>query len=111
MQLKDVRPSKDNELKIFSMNVRALYKNIHHFNENAAKFGNFDVICLNETNCDPDKLPNGIDDIKIDGFYQPMVQLPTRKSLKGGGLAVYINKNLCEPEDCVVMELGNTLTL
>ena len=34
-QLKNIRPSKGNELKILSMNVRALYKNIHHFNDNA----------------------------------------------------------------------------
>ena len=56
------------------------------------------MLCICETNCNVDKLPNGINDILIDGFYEPIVQAPVRKSGRGGGLAIYINKRVCCPD-------------
>ena len=37
-------------------------------------------------------MPIGKTDIELDGFYEPFVQDPIRKSGKGGGLAFYVNK-------------------
>ncbi len=54
------------------------------------------MLCLNETNCCFDRLPNGIDDILLDGFHEPLIQAPIRKSGRGGGLVMYINKRVCE---------------
>ena len=36
--------------------------------------------------------------IIIYGFHEPFVQNPCRKSGKGGGLAIYINKRVCDFE-------------
>ena len=30
-------------------------------------------------------------DIVLDGFYEPIMQDPLRKTGKGGGLAIYVN--------------------
>ena len=92
-----VKPPKTNELKIFSSNIRNLIKKIPDLRENIAIYDNFDIIALNETNLIFDKLPNGIQDITLDGFFDPIVQDPI--SNKGGGLAIYIHKRVVENED------------
>ena len=84
------------ELKIFSLNVRSLVKNISNFRDEITTYGKYDVLCFTETNCTFDKLPNGMPDLLLDGFHEPIIQDPVRKSGKGGGLAVYINKRVCE---------------
>ena len=94
-----VKPSAPNELKVFSLNVRSLAKNISYFKEEVHEISKYDILCLNETKCNTDKLSNGIDDIIIDGFYDPIVKNPNRKSGKGGGLAIYINKRVCDPNN------------
>ena len=43
---------KNNELKVLSLNIRALAKNIRIINENCDHFMKYDVLCFNETNCD-----------------------------------------------------------
>ena len=45
------------------------------------------------------KLPNGINDILLDGFHDPILQEPVRSSGRGGGLAIYINKRVCDAEN------------
>ena len=82
---KQVQNSRNNELKILSLNVRSLNKNINKIAENANLFEKFDILCVNETSCNIESLPNGIDDITLDGFHPPIVQAPARKSCKGVG--------------------------
>ncbi len=94
-----VAPSAQNELKVYSLNVRSLAKNISYFKEEMHAFSKYDILCFNETNSKIENFPNGIDDLIIDGFYEPIVQAPARKSGKGGGLAMYINKRVCEPNN------------
>ena len=67
--------------------------------ENIENFKNFDIICLNETNCDPENLPNGTNDVKLDGFHKPYTKKPIRDSNRGGGLAIYVNMRVCEEEN------------
>ena len=67
--------------------------------ENITFFENFDVLLFKETNCISKNLPNGIKDLELDGFYEPFVQDPIRKSGKGGGLAIYVNKRVCVDSD------------
>jgi exonuclease III len=95
-QPKNTVQSKISELKILSLNIRSLSKNINALKEEIELYQKFDVICLNETNCIIEKLPNGLTDILLDGFHDPIVQAPIRSSGRGGGLAIYINKNVCE---------------
>ena len=95
----NVKSAKANELKVLSLNIRSLQKNIARLREEIDLYKKYDIISLNETNCISGKLPNGISDILLDGFYEPIVQDPIRKSGKGGGLAIYINKRVCSPEN------------
>ena len=106
-QTANAKMSAFDELKVFSINVRSLTKNIDHFREEVNFYNKFDVLCLNETNCIPDNLPNKTDDLLLDGFYEPLVQIPARRSGKGGGLAIYINKRVCAHEkiECLNLEL------
>lgn len=92
---KTVNPSKANELKTLSLNIRSLVKCKDFLAEEIEHFQNYDILCFNETNCNVEKLPNGINDLLLEGFHPPILQNPTRKTNKGGGLATYINKNVC----------------
>ena len=92
---REISASRSNELKIFSLNIRSLTKNISEIRENMSHYSKFDILCLNETNCDPDKLPFGGSELELDNFYEPWIQKPARQSGKGGGLAIYVNKNFC----------------
>ena len=91
--------STDLELSILSLNVRTLVNKIETLRDNINFYGNFEVLLFNETNCILDKLPNGISDLELDGFYEPIVQDPIRKTGKGGGLAIYVNKRVCLDND------------
>ena len=62
-------------------------------------------LCFNETSCDTNKLPNGKVDILLDGFHPPKTRSPTRSSNKGGGLAIYVNKSLCNEDDIEELEI------
>ena len=88
--------SKSNELKVLSLNIRSLSKNIQGIKNEIEHYQKFDVLCFNETNCTIEKFPNGINDILLDGFHDPIIQAPIRTTGRGGGLAIYINKNVCE---------------
>ena len=102
----NVTASKSNELKILSHNVRSLSKNIGYLRENIDHYSKFDVLCFCETSCDVDTLPNNIDDITLDGFYNPFISKPARASNKGGGLAIYVNKRVCDETDLEMLDLG-----
>ena len=104
-QLKHVTVPKNNELNVLSLNIRSLNKNVQIINDNAFEFQKYDVLCFNETNCNLDKLPNGIDDLNIEGFHPPIIQAPARSSCRGGGLATYVNKRVCSAEECVKLDI------
>ena len=94
-----MKNSKYYELKVFSLNVRSLAGKIDEFRENIEQYTKYDVLCFNETNCDENCMPFRGKELEIDGFYPPLIQAPARDSNRGGGLAVYINKKLCELSD------------
>ena len=100
------------ELSIFSLNVSTLGTKIDSLRENIAFYENFDVLLFNETNCKENKLANGKNDLKLEGFYEPIIQDPIRTSGKGGGLIIYINGRVCEKENiesiCPYNEPRNT---
>ena len=98
IQQAHISPSKTNELKVFSLNVRSLHKNITHFREEIHTYLNYDILSLNETNCALSKLPNGINDILLEGFHEPIIQEPARTSGRGGGLVLYVNRQVCTEE-------------
>ena len=104
-QLKNIALPKDEELTVLSLNIRSLHKNVTVINDNASEFTKFDILCFNETNCNFDKLPNGIIDLDIEGFHPPIIQAPTRKSCRGGGLATYVNKRVCSEEDHTKLDI------
>ena len=87
------------DLKIFSHNIRSLYKNITHLRDDIGQYTKFDILCFNETSCVPDNSAGGIADFELDGFHTPIMQKPSRVSGKGGGLAIYVNKNTCNADD------------
>ena len=105
---KSISFSKNSELKTLSLNVRSLSKSITEIRENIDSFQKFDVLCFCETGIDVSNLPNGIDDITIDGFYNPLTTKPARDSNKGGGLAVYVNHRVCNETDTVKLDLNST---
>ena len=104
-QLKCVAMPKSSELNVLSLNIRSLHKNVSVINDNALEFQKYDVLCFNETNCNFDKLANGIDDLNIEGFHAPIIQAPTRKSCRGGGLATYVNKRVCSDQECIKLDI------
>ena len=104
-QLKHAVPAKSSELNVLSLNIRSLHKNVATINDNALDFQKYDVLCFNETNCNFDNLANGINDLNIEGFHQPIIQAPMRKSCKGGGLATYINKRVCSDDECIKLDI------
>ena len=103
--LNTIGHSDGNQLKVLSLNIRSLSKNIGLIREEITAYQKFDVICFNETNCTVERLPNKINDLIMEGFYEPMVKSPLRSSGKGGGLAVYINKRVCAHDSFENFEL------
>ena len=104
-EAKNIKTAKSNELKIMSLNIRSLNKSIDHIRENLNDFDKFDILCFCETNCNVDNLPNGTNDILIEGFYSPYTLNPHRNSNKGGGLAIYVNRRVCGEEDLELLNL------
>ena len=104
-QPKHVKFAEKFELNTFSLNIRSLYNKIPKIRDDLADYLKYDVLCFNETNCDVDSLPNGFDDLTLEGFHPPIVQAPYRSSNKGGGLACYINMRICSADDIEKLEL------
>ena len=105
-QPKYIPCSKDNELNVLSLNIRSLYSKIGQMTDNITDYQKYDVMAFNETNCRLDKLANGIDDLTLEGFHPPIIQEPFRNSGLGGGLAIYVNKKICNEEDLEKIDLG-----
>ena len=97
--MKDVITDFESEINIFSLNIRHLYDKINKLRDGIDHYQKFDVLCLNECNLKLEKLPNGIEDISLEGFHEPILQPPARSSGRGGGLAIYVNKRICEEAD------------
>ena len=102
---KNIPQTKDNELGVLSLNIRSAHKNLDAILDNNKDYDRYDVICLNETCLNVEKLAHGLDDIQIEGFYPPVHQAPARSSYRGGGLLIYVNKNICEPDDIEEIKL------
>ncbi len=104
--LRNVQVAKPDELNILTVNIRSTHKNLQKIIDNAVEYQKYDVLCLNETNCDISKLANGIDDLLVEGFNPPIFQAPARASCKGGGLMTYVNNNICSADDLEKIDLG-----
>ena len=98
-QPKNIRQPKSDELNVMSLNIRSIHKNLPHITDNISDYQKYDVICFNETNCNFDKLANGISDLHIEGFHPPIIQAPAHSTCRGGGLATYVNKNVCSIDE------------
>ena len=89
-------------IEVFSLNIRSLHKNITDIRENLQQYNKFDVLCINECNCNAENLPFQGSELELEGFHPPFLQAPARASNRGGGLAIYVNKNFCELSDIQV---------
>ena len=98
-QPKNINEPKSDELNVMSLNIRSIHKNLPHIIDNISNYQKYDVISLNETSLNIDKLANGISDLYIEGFHPPIIQAPARSTCRGGGLATYINKNVCSIDE------------
>ena len=94
-----VLPPTATELKIFSLNVQTLGNKIEHIRGKIDFYKNFDILCFCETNLILENLPEGKNSIFLQNFYEPIVQNPFRTSGKGGGLVLYVNERVCEPDN------------
>ena len=99
----EINNSRDYELKVFSLNIRSLNSKITELRDNISHYSKFDILCFNETNCDPKNLPFGGNELDLDFFHKPIIQAPARVSGKGGGLAIYVNKKLAAPSDIEIL--------
>ena len=108
-QPKNIAVSKKNELNVLSLNIRSIAKNLQIINDNITDYQKYDIICLNETNCNIDALPNGMNDLLIEGFHQPIIQAPIRKSCRGGGLATYVHTRVCSSNEIEKMAAASEL--
>lgn len=103
--LNRIPTAEDGNLRIFSLNIRSLVKYIDNLREDVAVLQTkFDLLCFCETNCKFESLPNGLADIDLDGFYEPIIQDPYRESGNGGGLVIYVNKKFCDSESFKIMQ-------
>ena len=101
---REIKQSKDFELKIHSHNIRSLSNKITELRENLPYYSKFDVLCFNETNCNPETLPFKGSELELENFHPPFVQAPARESNLGGGLAIYVNKSLCDLSNIVIKD-------
>ena len=91
------------ELKVFSLNIRSLKDKITTLNDDIDNFSKYDLLCFNETNTSPDKLPFEGKELELKKFHPPIIQAPARSSNRGGGLAIYVNKELCSVSDYKIL--------
>ena len=98
--LKNLPTNRKGSPSILSLNIRSLFKGIDKLRErvNILK-KKCDFICICETNTKLENLISGLDSINLDGFHEPIVQNPHRKSGKGGGLVIYVNENFCKSDE------------
>ena len=102
-ELSDISPSRPGELRVLSLNIQSLIKNIDQIRDEIDHYKKFDVICFNETNCLIKDLPFGGVELQLQGFNPPLIQEPSRASGRGGGLAIYVNANLAAPSSVTTL--------
>ena len=102
---KNIPQTKGNELGVLSLNIRSIHKNLTNILDKNSEYDKYDVICLNETCTNVEKLANGLEDLLIEGFHPPVHQAPARQSYRGGGLLIYVNKRICEEGDIEAIDL------
>ena len=102
-EFNDIKPSRNYELKVLSLNIRSLKDKIGKIRENIANYSKFDVLCFNETNCNPQNMPFNGNELFLDNFHKPFLQSPARLSNRGGGLAIYVNKSLTSETNCKIL--------
>ena len=100
-----IKPPKTDELRVLSLNIRSLRNKIDIIKEELDVYNNYDVICFCEASIQIEKLPNGISDIILDGFHEPFVLEPVRKSGRGGGLVIYVNTRVGDSDNIDVIDL------
>ena len=100
------RPQND-ELGMLSLNIRSIHKNFDRIIDSIVEYQKYDIINLNETSCNIENFPNGLDHLLIEGFHPPFHQAPARASHRGGGLLTYINQRVCSADDieCISLDL------
>ena len=107
--LKNLPTCSNGNPRILSLNIRSLFKGIDKLREDIFILQEkCDLLCLCETNLKEDRLPNGLADITLEGFHEPIFKEPHRKSGKGGGLAIYVNKSFCDSDAITELEFLNT---
>ena len=104
---KEIPRARNNELAILSLNIRSIHKNLLQIQDDIHEYDKYDVISLCESNCNISKLPNGEDDILIEGFNPPIHQAPARASCRGGGLLIYVHKRVCNSEDIEIVDIDH----
>ena len=92
----EIKASKKHELQIYSANIRSLPKYFDNFRDGLEFYSKFDILCFNETNCDPTELPFKGQELILEGFHPPITQKPARYSNRGGGLGIFVSSKLCE---------------
>ncbi len=97
---------KEDELDILSLNIQTLNKKMNSLRENVSSLEKHDIICFQETNCIVEKLPNGLNDLLLEGFHEPLVLPPIRASGRGGGLAIYVNKRVCDDTNIESLDIN-----
>ena len=103
-QHKTILPTKNFDLKVMSLNIRSLTKHIMEIRDDIDQYSKFDILCFNETSCNPENAPGGLCDFELIGFHPPILQNPARNTNRGGGLAIFINENLCNPDDFHILD-------
>ena len=46
--------------------------------DNINEYQKFDILWVNECNLIKEKIPNGLNDILLEGFHEPILQNPAR---------------------------------
>ena len=54
-------------------------------------------------------LPNGTDDSIIEVFCQPIYKNIYKKSARGIGLVIYVNRTICDSNSVTTLKLGDPL--
>ena len=103
-EMDKVTVSRSSELKILSLNIRSIYDKITNLREEIGHYSKFDILCFNETCCSTDRLPFGGKELELEPFYPPVVQSPARQSNRGGGLIIYVNRNVCSENDYKILD-------
>jgi hypothetical protein len=96
---RQIHASKSYELKVQSLNIRSLHSAMSSLKDSIEQYTKFDILCFNETNCIAENLAFKGKELELEGFHPPFIQAPARESGRGGGLEVYVNKNLCDLSD------------